>query len=138
MARAHSHRGGARKAVKRSQPDRTSPPDGAIYIGILMVGAFGVLLWNVLDGEWQHALLGFVIAVAVLVNLFTFQVVRGKSVVPWGKALARLPLRFVGFGTRGGKPVEAAHGSPRAQAMLAVSIATSAVVIAGLTLLIIP
>ncbi len=137
MSKAHHHRS-ARKAHARSKPARQGAPDGAIYLGILMIGAFGVFLWHIMGGEWQHALVGFTIAVAVLVNLYTWRVCRGQSVLPWQAALARLPLRCAGYGTKGGKPIEAAHGSDRAKIMLYLSIATSAVVIVVLTVLLIP
>ena len=103
-----------------------------------MVGLFGTWLWSILGGEWQHATLGFVIVIAVLVNLSTWRACRGLPMVAWQAALARLPLRCVGFGTRGGRPIEAAHDSDRARMILFLSIATSAVVIAGLSFLLIP
>jgi len=103
-----------------------------------MIGAFGIWLFTIVsDTAWTHGLLGYVIAVALLVNLYTWRVCAGKSLAGWQRSLARLPLRFVGYGTRGGKPLEAAHGSDRAMVMLFVSIAASAVAIVGLTLLLI-
>ena len=43
----------------------------------------------------------------------------------------------MGYGTKGGKPLAAAHGSDRAKMMLFVSIAFSFVAILGITLLLI-
>jgi len=101
-----------------------------------MIGAFGIWLFTIVtDSAWTHGLLGYGIAVAFLVNLYTWRVCVGRPLAGWQRSLARLPLRFVVYGTRGGKPLEAAHGSARAMSMLFVTIAASAVAIVGLTLL---
>ncbi len=135
MARTQ-HKGTVRKSSP-SRPARATTPDGGVYIGGIMIGAFGIWLFTIVtDSAWTHGLLGYGIAVAFLVNLYTWRVCAGKSLAGWQRSLARLPLRCVGYGTRGGKPLEAAHGSPRAKAMLLVSVAASAVAIVGLTLLI--
>ena len=134
MTRTH-HKGAARKS---SRPARATTNDGGVYIGVVMIGAFGIWLFTIVtDSAWIQGLLGYVIAVTFLVNLYTWRVCAGKSLVGWQRSLARLPLRFVGYGTRGGKPLEAAHGSQRAKSILFVSIAASAVAIVGLTMLII-
>ncbi len=127
---------GHHKAKPRSPS--TGPPDGAVYVGLLMIGSFGVWMWTILGGQWQHAVVGYTIAIAVLINLYTWRVLNGKRLLGWQQSLARLPLRWVGFGTRGGKPLEAAHGSDRAKIMLFLSIATCAVIVAGLTVWLIP
>ncbi len=133
-ARTH-HKGSARRS---SPPRPATTADGGVYIGVIMIGAFGIWLFTIVsDSAWTHGLLGYVIAVAFLVNLYTWRVCAGKPLAGWQRSLARLPLRFVGYGTRGGKPLEAAHGADRARAMLFVSIAASAVAIVGLTLLLI-
>lgn len=123
------------KTPARPPARAAGPPDGAVYIGILMIGAFGVWLWTIVVDEpdsWKHAVLGYVIAIAVLVNLYAWRVYLRKHLVPWQQSLARLVLRWAGFGTSGGRPLEAAHDSERAKAMLFVSLAASAVIIAGL------
>ncbi len=132
MTKSHHHK----------QPPRRSSPnlDGGVYIGILMIGAFGIWLFTIVSDSadaWKHGLLGYIIAVAFLVNFSAWQVCAGRTIVGWKQSLARLPLRCVGYGTRGGKPLAAAHGSDRAKMMLFVSIATSFVVVLGLTLLLI-
>ena len=134
-----SHHRPTRKSGGRSRPQRAGPPDGAVYIGLLMIGGFAVGLWWIIaDDSWQQGLIGYAVAIAVLVNLYTWRVCMGRQVAPWQQSLARLPLRWVGFGTKGGKPLEAAHGSDRAKVMLFLSIATSAVGIALLTWWLIP
>jgi hypothetical protein len=106
-----------------------------------MIGVFAIALWALFaqgTGTWKQGLIGYVIAMAILVNLFTFQAVRGRHLAGWQQSLARLPLRWVGYGTRGGKPLEAAKGSPSARAMLAVSLATSVVIVLLLSMWLIP
>jgi hypothetical protein len=126
MTKSHHHK----------TPPRPSPNlDGGVYIGILMIGVFGIWLFMIATGDWKQGLLGYIIAVAFLVNFSAWQVCAGKAIVGWKQSLARLPLRCVGYGTRGGKPLTAAHGSDRAKMMLFVSIATSFVVVLALTLL---
>jgi hypothetical protein len=126
------------KSHHKTPPRPAANMDGGVYIGILMIGAFGIWLFTIVSDSadaWKHGLLGFVIAVAVFVNLSGWQVCAGKTIVGWKQSLARLPLRCVGYGTRGGKPLAAAHGSDRAKMMLFVSIATSFVVVLAMTLL---
>ena len=131
MTKSHHHK----------PPPRSSPNlDGGVYIGILMIGAFGIWLFTIVSDSadaWKHGLLGYIIAVAFLVNLSAWQVCAGRTIVGWKQSLARLPLRCVGYGTRGGKPLAAAHGSDRAKMMLFVSIATSFVAVLALTFLLI-
>ncbi len=128
-------------AMTKSHHHHKTPPrpsanlDGGVYIGILMIGAFGIWLFTIASGDWKQGLLGYVIAVGFLVNFSAWQVCAGKAIVGWKQSLARLPLRCVGYGTRGGKPLAAAHGSDRAKMMLFVSIATSFVAVLALTLL---
>ncbi len=126
----HPHR----EKAKAAPPQRA--PDGAIYTGLVMIGIFAIALWALFAqgiGTWKQGLIGYVIAMALLINIFTFQACRGRHLAGWQQSLARLPLRWVGFGTRQGKPLEAAHGSPRAKAMLAVSIAASVLLVALLS-----
>jgi hypothetical protein len=114
--------------------------DGGVYIGILMIGAFGIWLITIFvdsPDAWKQGLIGYVIAVGFLVNFSTWQVCAGKTIAGWKQSLARLPLRCVGYGTKGGKPLAAAHGSDRAKMMLYVSIAFSFVAVLGITLLLI-
>jgi hypothetical protein len=135
MSKAH-HKGAARKHSPRASGGRKGPPDGAVYIGLIMIGAFGVWLWSLVsfqdDNAWKHGTLVYVIAVLALVNLFTWHVYFGKRLAPWKQSLARLPLRLTGYGTRRGRPLEAAHGSRSAGIMLILTMATSVVVIAAL------
>jgi hypothetical protein len=127
-------------AKHRNRRHGNRPPDdrrgdAGVYVGLLMVGAMAVGLWYLLSPTtWTHGLIGYMLALAVLVNLYTWQVFRGRHLANWQKALARLPLRFAGFGTRGGKPLEAAHGQESARTMLLVSIAASVVIVGGLSL----
>lgn len=125
------------------QVARKPPPtnlDGGVYIGILMIGGFGIWLFSILSGgddAWKQGLIGYVIAVGFLVNFYAWQVCAGKTIAGWKQSLARLPLRCAGYGTRSGKPLAAAHGSDRAKMMLYVSIAFSFVAVLGISFLLI-
>ena len=126
------------KSHHKTPPRAAANLDGGVYIGIVMIGAFGIWLFTIISDStdaWKHGLLGYIIAVAFLVNYSAWQVCAGNAIVGWKQSLARLPLRCVGYGTRGGKPLAAAHGSDRAKMMLFVSIATTFVVVLALTLL---
>ena len=137
MSKSAAH--GHRKHAKRLAPGGAALPDGAVWIGIAMIGVFAVALWYLVSRDtWRHGVVGYVIAVAVLLNLYTWRACQGRPLVRWQQSLARLPLRFAGYGTPGGKPLEAAKGSGRARMMLFLSVATSMVVIALVTWLLIP
>jgi hypothetical protein len=137
-----------KKAAKQRhrRPHAPKPPgsrpmsDKAVYIGIGIVGLFTVLLgWLFTDGlYWQAVALAYILLVAYLINLATFQVYRGKEVSNLQQSLARLPLRFIGYGTKEGKPLEAAHDHPETRTALLASILISALVIAALAALVIP
>ncbi len=97
-----------------------------------------MLLWWIADQDsWRSGLIGYIIALAFLVNLNGWRAYLGRHLSGWQQALARLPLRCVGYGTKGGRPIEAAHGAPSVQMILFVSLAASAVIILVLSYLLI-
>ena len=135
MSRAAQHK------RKKSQPKikERRASDRSIYFGLTLIGIFVVLLAIPLTGGqlWQELLVGYLLAIAWLVNLYTFRAWRGQALGTFQAALARLPLRCVGYGTKGGKPVEAAAKQDNAKLMLMVSIAASIVIIAVASVLLI-
>lgn len=126
-------------AVVRPKPPKPMS-DQAVYFMLLVVGFFIVILaWLFTEGRhWSAVALGYLIALAYLTNLYTYKAYRGRPLANWQQSLARVPLRFVGYGTRGGKPLEAAHHHPETKTALLVSIALSAALVAGLSLVLIP
>ncbi|MHC4128353.1 MAG: hypothetical protein ACYTF2_11665 [Planctomycetota bacterium] len=129
------HKAGARKQTARAPARRRGAPDGAVYIGLIMIGAFGIWLWTIVapgPEAWKHALLVYVVLVLALINLYTWRVYFGARLINWQKSLARLSLRWAGFGTSGGRPLAAAHGSRRARIMLMLTMVTSIVIIVAL------
>ena len=112
--------------------------DLAIYGGFLLIGAFVAFLSVLLSQDWRQVALGYLIAMALLVNFYAWQACRGRRLAGWQQSLARLALRWSGYGTARGRPIEAAKGSNRAKMMLMVSMATSVVLIVLLTWLLIP
>ncbi len=135
--RKAQRKAGTPKHAARAPSGRQDAPDGAVYIGLVMIGVFGVWLWSIaapseVQEPWKHALLGYVIAVLALVNLSTWRVYFGGRLARWQQSLARLSLRWAGFGTKGGRPLEAAHGSRRARIMLILTMVASVVIIVAL------
>ena len=117
--------------------------DRTIYAGLILIGffvvAFGWLLFP--DNGWLSAGVTAVIYVAIiayLVNIHTWHVYRGRHLGNLSQSLARIPLRFVGYGTRDGKPLEAAHDHAEARNALMMSVLVSLLIVAGLALLLIP
>ena len=122
---------------KPAQAARSRASDGAIYIALIMIGAFAVFLAVVLTSQpWQHFAVGYVIALLALTNLFGWQAWAGKHLAEWQQALAKVPLRFAGYGSKGGRPLEAAHGSAAARSALFIFLALSVAIIAAATFLI--
>ncbi len=111
--------------------------DRAVYGGIIIVGLFIVMIgWLFSDGlYWRQTLLGFVLLVMLNINFAGWDVCRGKRLADWKHALAKIPLRFAGFGTAEGKPLEAAHHQPAARAAMFRFGLLSVVLAAGLTVL---
>jgi len=130
----HGSRSGQATAARRGANDP------AIYIGFILVGAFIVFLVYLADPgiSWQAVALGYCMALAVLIHLYAVSAYRGRRLETWQKSLARIPLRFAGYGRRGGKPIEASHGSPKAKMVIFVSVAVSVAILLGLSALLIP
>jgi hypothetical protein len=106
--------------------------DGAVYFLFVTLGVcIGFFAWLIAGGSAVPWVVGYVLAVLWLLNMSVVKAYRGGSMAPWQKSLARLPLRPAGFGVRGGKPVEAAHGEPVVRTALittaCVSLAIAAV-----------
>ena len=127
---------GAKHAHKRksqSRPSSTQTNDLGLFVGLLLIGAFFTFLLMLMGMRWQVCVLGFVIFLAFFINLSAAQAVGGETNLGWRKGLARLPLRFAGYGSRGGKPLEAAKGSAKAKMMVFISIAVSTIIVVGMT-----
>ena len=106
--------------------------DGAVYFLFVTLGAcVSFFAWLIAGGSAVPWIVGYVLAVLWLLNMSVVKAYRGGSMAPWQKSLARLPLRPAGYGVRGGKPVEAAHGEPVVRTALittaCVSLAIAAV-----------
>jgi FlaA1/EpsC-like NDP-sugar epimerase len=136
------------KRRKQKSPGRsasTASPryvarDRTIYIGIVAITLFAMFLIALLIGpeQWPVTALAAVIVLSWLVNWHAFLAVRGTHMAHWKQALARLPLRCAGYGSKGGRPLDAAHNEPQAMKMVIISTVTSVVIIAVLAVLIVP
>ncbi len=122
-----------KRTVKQTIPVQTIR-DRTIYIGLLAIGGFIILLAGLLtEGRyWKEFALAYALVMVWLINYYTLRVYFGKHMANWKLALARIPLHFVGYGTKEGKPVDAAHGRPDARRMVIISIVVSLVIVAGL------
>jgi hypothetical protein len=134
---AKSHR--KKKAPARRETDSTTS-DLSIYIGLIMIGGAIVLAAFLLtDGQhWREFALAYLILMALFTNVYALGAYHGKRMANWQQALARLPLRCVGYGTKHGKPLVAAHNAVAARKMITVSIVVSVIVLIGLAFLLIP
>ncbi len=129
---ATRHKAKHKQAVAKVKPSKKTS-DTVIYSGIVLVGAFFVLLgWLFSPEYWRWFALGYIALMAYYMNISVMHIYRGKHIVGWKQALARLPLRTAGYGTRDGKPLEAAHGHPEVLRAMGLSLAVSVVVLAAL------
>jgi hypothetical protein len=128
-----------RKHARRPEQARRAS-DSTIYAGLILIGVFVVALAVPLTqgDHWQEVAVGYVIAMAWLVNLYGFRAWRGVHLANWQAALARIPLRFIGYGRKGGKPIEAAAGHDDAGKAIIVSVIVSVLIIVTVALALIP
>ncbi len=130
---------GKKKSHQRKKPrgDKLAQPrtsDTSRYIVFIMIGlAIVGLGWLATEEHlWREFALGYLVVIAWMMNINAIHAYRGRHLAQWQQALARLPLRLAGFGTKHGKPLEGAHGSGRALRMIWVSVVGSLVILAGL------
>jgi hypothetical protein len=107
----------------------------AIYGGLLLIGFFFVVLAGLLLDHWLAPAVFYLAIVAYEVNASTWQVYRGMHLPNWQQALAKIPLQFVGYGTKEGKPLEAAHDHASVRNALIISMLISVVVVGALAAL---
>jgi len=127
----------SRRKSRRSSPARERSNDLGVYLGLLMIGGFAVLLATAAfqgAASWTHFAVGYAIAIALLVNVYAWQVYFGKSLASWQQSLAKLPLRWAGYGLNDAKPLSAARGQADARSALMLFGAGSVLLITGLTL----
>lgn len=111
--------------------------DRAVYLGMLIVGFFFVMLgWLFAPEYWGLFALGYLALMAYLINFSVLDVYRGKHLANWRQSLARIPLRTVGYGTKEGRPLDAAHDHPETFRALTWSLIISLIVLAAATLVI--
>ena len=136
----HARRSSSRRKAKLHAPAKPAVSDVAVYIGLLMIGAFAIMLAGLLLHDvvhWTHVFVGYLIAMVVLVNMYGWQAYLGKHLQGWQQALARLPLRIAGYGTKRGKPLPAAKGQADARMTLMLFGAGSVLIVAVVSVLLI-
>jgi hypothetical protein len=135
--KVHRHPQKVQAEVSRPTKDRT------IYAGLALIGFFAVAFGWLLFPDSGSLPAGitaviYVAIIAYLVNIHTWHVYRGRHLGNLSQSLARIPLRFVGYGTKEGKPLEAAHDHAEARNALLMSVLVSLLIVAVLALLLIP
>jgi hypothetical protein len=137
---SHARQSSSRRKAKSHAPAKPAVSDAAVYVALLMIGAFAIMLAGLLLHDlahWTHVLVGYLIAMVVLINLYAWQAYRGKHLQGWQEALARLPMRIAGYGRKGGKPLQAAKGQADARTTLMLFGAGSVLVVAVVSVLLI-
>jgi hypothetical protein len=133
-----SQRKDPRRKIAAEHRAKQRSTDVGVFAAVVMVGGFGLLLWFLMDFDtFRHAVVGYVLAVAGLINFFALAAYRGRKLALWQQSFARVPLRFAGYGTAGGRPVEAAKGQATARNAVLASAALSAGVVVVLAVLLI-
>ena len=128
------------KSASTFEPnDSRTLSDGGVYVAFILLGVFavGFALFVEIGIGWRGMLLGYLLAMSVLINFYTWCATAGKSLDPWQRSLARVPLRWVGY-SRGKRRLSEADHDPRAKSMLFISIAISVMILLALTWWIVP
>ncbi len=126
---------------KHAKSDAAAPNrDGAVYGSLILIGLFVTALGFLLSGGhyWAHTAIGFVTLMVVLINAFATRAFMGGRLMAWQQSLARVPLRPAGYGRKGGKPLEAAHGQSDARSALITGVVVSLLVVFGGVILLFP
>lgn len=116
----------------KPKPVSAPIPDRTVYFLAILIGGFGVVIACLLTSEryMLHLAFGYIALVLYTINLEGWMAYRAKPRSDWRRVLAKLPLMPVGFGTKGGKPLDAAHGQPAVRKALIVFGLISVVLIA--------
>lgn len=133
---AHRHQH-SKHGEQRVKPAAKPMSDRSVYWGVLIVGFFVVMLgWLLSEGTfWRQTLLGYCVLLILNINFAGWDACRGKRLGDWKQSLAKIPLRFAGYGTKDGKPVETAHDQPGAKSAMMIVSVVSVLIAAGLAVL---
>lgn len=128
----------ADRSKSKKHSNRPASPkvnDVGMLGGIVLIGIFVALLGMFSGpGNVTRFIYFYALLVIALINLSVWQMVLRGRVAPILKPLARLPLRFVGFGLPKTRPLEAAKGEPAARQAAIVTTVVSLIVIVGAAL----
>jgi hypothetical protein len=132
-----------RKRKKTNSPQKKPPErtisDRSFYLGFMFIGAFLIgLVWLATGGHWKEPLLAYCLLLCLMTVSYAYRACRGEHLPPWRQSLAKLILRWAGYGTKDGKPIDAAHDAPAAKKAVGFGAVACLVVLAGLTLVLFP
>ncbi len=75
---------GRSKKNPTGRPARRTVPDGGVYNAFVLGGSFAMLLWWIAYRDsWKSGLIGYIIALAFLVNLNGWRAYRGRHLSGW-------------------------------------------------------
>jgi hypothetical protein len=129
-----------KRRVHATKPELPKPTsDKVIYSGLALIGFFVCAIGSIIfEEQWRWMAVGYVALIAYLVNINVWHVYRGRHLGNLPSSLARIPLRFVGYGSKGGKPLEAAHDHASTLKAFFVSVIVSLLMVAVVALLLVP
>lgn len=127
---------------RRKHAASTQTSDGAVYFVLAIIGlAIVAVAFLLEEGRGQlvgPVTVGYCAVMGWFAHISAWGAYRGRRMPNWRQALARLPLRCAGFGTKAGKPLEAAHNAPAAKTTILVSGVVTLVIFGALAVLLIP
>jgi hypothetical protein len=134
---AHRHQH-YRHGEERPKPATPPMSDAAVYFIAFIVGGFTIMLGGLMTDAtyWPHFGLLYLALLLYTTIMAGWSVYRARHIADWRQSLAKVPLAPVGYGTKRGKPLEAAHGQPQARTAMTVFTIASIILVAGLALLI--
>ncbi len=132
----------SRTRGRRKRVAQAKASDGSVYFVLAIIGVAIVAVAFLLE-EGRGRLVGPVaVGYCAVMGWFAhtsaWAAYRGKRTANWRQALARLPLRCAGFGTKSGKPLEAAHNAPAARKTIIASGIVTIVILGALAVGLIP
>lgn len=127
---------------RRKQAAGAQTSDGAVYFVLALIGGAIVAVAFLLEeGRGQlvgPVAVGYCAVMGWFAHNSAWAAYRGRRMANWRQALARLILRCAGFGTKSGKPLEAAHNVPAAKKTIIGSGIATIVILGALALWLIP
>ena len=123
----------------KPKPVAAPVPDRTVWFLAALIGGFGVVIACLITSEryMLHLAFGYIALLLYTINLEGWMVYLAKPRSDWRRVLAKLPLMPVGYGTKGDKPLEAAHGQPAVRKALIIFGLISVALVAAMVYLLV-